>query len=236
MNSVDAQPRSSLAQLSLLGRWKLYAEVQDTRGTRICFWFPLVGVVIAAAVAGFFGPQINPGDDHQRYSDLFSTTAQVIATLLVALALESGIAATHDIYLRRLVSRFTVSYVALGVGAAIIALNPSLSSCAYRILFTVAMAAGAGALLSVVAVGYYAVESEIKKTVDDVVERSRKPGVSPADPPAAQRATPKPASKRPSQTGSSSAPKPAAKKRTATSSARRTGGRGSGKSGKGRAQ
>jgi hypothetical protein len=76
-------------------------------------------------------------------SGFFGTSAQVIATLFIALALEAR-AALVDV-------RFavaTVLYVALGLIASVVALLPSLPAALYDWLLALTLAGGLGALTS----------------------------------------------------------------------------------------
>jgi len=113
--------------------------------------------VVALALA----PDIHQGADHGRFGNLFGTTAQVIATLVVALAFEARALRREEMTLRRLTATITLTYVALGGTASVVALNPGLPECVYGPLFAIAMAGAAGALLSVLAIGYRLIRSDI---------------------------------------------------------------------------
>ncbi len=82
-----------------------------------------------------------------------------MSTLLVALAVEVRALPTTFGNTRRLVVIVTLMYVALGVAASVIALDPSLPSGVYEPLFALALAGGAGALLSVLVIAFQIVEA-----------------------------------------------------------------------------
>lgn len=111
-----------------------------------CFVLP--GAVFIASLILAYG--FAPSFTHENASDftsLFSTAAQLIVTLLVALALE--LRSIRNVNARWLIASGTLTYVAVGAVAGVIALNPHLGPCGYRVLFSLTMAAGLAALLSV---------------------------------------------------------------------------------------
>jgi hypothetical protein len=125
---------------------------------RACFLLPLAVFVLALILARVLAPEITgSGDD---YSTLFSTAAQLIVTLLVALALELRAIPFADPNVRRLIVGVTLLYVALGAAAAVVALNPGLSVALYKWLFSLTLAAGGAALLSVLTISYRGLKSE----------------------------------------------------------------------------
>lgn len=78
---------------------------------------------------------------HAKFESMFATTAQVIATLFIALALEARYVRA-DVALTVL----TVSYVGVGVTASVVAGSPSLPGCLYGPLLALGLSGGAGAL------------------------------------------------------------------------------------------
>ena len=96
-------------------------------------------------------------------SSFFSTGAQLIGALLIALAVEAGWLGATDTNTRRRIVGITVIYVAIGGTAARPALIPALSRTAYHWLFILTMTGGAGALLSVLAIAYYVAKSEFEQ-------------------------------------------------------------------------
>lgn len=139
---------------------------------------PLVGALAALVVAAAFAPDINTAHKASQVSSLFSTSAQVIATLLVALALEARALPFRELNARRLIAGGTLTYVIVGAVAAIVALNPALSSCAYQVLFALTLAGGAGALLSVLAIAYHVIDTQAVEQRRTATETS-----APTEPP-----------------------------------------------------
>jgi len=127
---------------------------------RACFVLPLAVFVLALILARFLAPEISATGSGNDYSTLFSTAAQLIVTLLVALALELRAVPFEDPNVRRLIVGVTLLYVALGAAAAVVALSPGLSVTLYKWLFSLTLAAGGAALLSVLTISYRALKSE----------------------------------------------------------------------------
>jgi hypothetical protein len=105
----------------------------------------LVAVVGVVGVA--FAPDLDSLAQHERFKDFFTTSAQVIAALLVALAVEARFAVRH-------VLLAITSAVCLVVGelSAIAALSPALPDTAYTVLFASTLAGGTGAMVAAVVI------------------------------------------------------------------------------------
>lgn len=127
-------------------------------GAKLCFVLPLGVSFLVAVLAFAFAPEIK-GNEAGRYSSLFSTAAQLIVTLLVALAVE--LRTLRELNTQRLIIGGTLSYVGIGAGAAVIALNPGLGSGTYEWLFALTLGAGTGALLSVLLIAFQSFEGEV---------------------------------------------------------------------------
>lgn len=140
-----------------------YASLDDALrqpDAKLCFVLPL-GVSFLVAVLAFnFAPTIEAGTAGE-FSSLFSTAAQVIVTLLVALAIE--LRSLRELNAQRMIISGTLSYIAIGAGAAMLALNPNLGSDVYRWLFALTLGAGVGALLSVILIAYQGFEADVKE-------------------------------------------------------------------------
>jgi hypothetical protein len=136
----------------------------------LCFVLPLVGSLLVTGVAFAFAPRIEDPDTAAQFSPLFSTAAQLIVTLLVALVLERRV--LGEINAQRLVVTGSILYIALGAAAAIAALNTRLDACAYRLLFALTLGAGTGALVSILAIAYRGFVAE----VEDEFEQTRPKG------------------------------------------------------------
>jgi hypothetical protein len=99
-----------------------------------------LGIATVAFVLGiFFAPDALAASS----SSFFGTSAQVIATVFIALALEAR-AALVDVRL----AWTTVAYVALGLMASVIALLPGISASGLKWLLAFTVAGGMGALVS----------------------------------------------------------------------------------------
>jgi hypothetical protein len=120
------------------------------------------GFALLVLAAGLLlSPQID-SRNHQSFSDVFATMAQVIATLVIALAIEARALPIKETNLRRFVVGITLTYVGVGGAASVLGLNPSLPSCLYEPLYAVAMAGGAGGLLTVLGIASVTIEDQFR--------------------------------------------------------------------------
>lgn len=142
-------------------RWSVSLATLSTTAGRVCVLMPFAGAVAALVLSVLFAPQICPGKDAESFAPFFSTAATLIGALLIALALEAGWLRASEMNVRRRIVGGTAIYVACGAVAAVLALMPQLSSSWYRALFTLTMAGGAGALLSVLAIAYHVAGSQL---------------------------------------------------------------------------
>jgi hypothetical protein len=136
----------------------VFEYVTRTEEVRRCFLAPLAIFVFTGILARVLAPDIGGGVSD--YSSFFSTTAQVIVAVFIALALELRQMPFEALSTRRLVTGFTLVYIALGAAAACVALLPDLPATLYRWLFATAVAAGSAAVLSVLVIGYQVVKNE----------------------------------------------------------------------------
>lgn len=139
--------------------WSLEKRTLRHPDTLLCFLAPLIVAAIAGILAFIFAPSIEDPDTAAQFSPFFSTAAQVIVTLLVALVLERR--SLRAVNAQRKILRWSFSYIAIGVVAAVTALNTRLGPTAYRFLFALTVAAGIGALLSTLTIAYRAFVAEI---------------------------------------------------------------------------
>jgi hypothetical protein len=130
---------------------------------KLCFLLPLGTSIVVFLVAIVAAPDMDSQAAAGRFSAFFSTSAQVIVTLLVALALEARTLSFRQLNARRLIVGGTLSYVVVGAVAAVLALNPTLGADLYTLLFALTCAAGMGALLSVLTVSYRVLETELQE-------------------------------------------------------------------------
>jgi hypothetical protein len=122
-------------------RIALIARVTDIPLPRLLSFLLPAGV---AAFALVLGTALAPGDlDSVAYGGFFGTSAQVTATVFVALALEARAALVEIRF-----ALLTIAYVAVGLIAAVAGLLPSLPGWLYEWLVGLAVAGGAGALIS----------------------------------------------------------------------------------------
>jgi hypothetical protein len=112
---------------------------------------------VAAAVVFVCGLLIAPSttaDDRQRLSPFFSTTASILATLLVAAALFQGLPSSPISYeVRRFLGVMSFVYLGSGLVASVSALTDVLPIGLYAWAFAVTLGAGAGALLALLFAG-----------------------------------------------------------------------------------
>ena len=128
---------------------------------------PVVAVAGCAAALTVLRPTVGESfpDD---FSQFFGTSAQVIATLLVALALEKAAFQSATSPSATIAGRWGLVFVALGAVAAVTALSTRLPADVYAAAFAVTVGAGIAALLSVVLAGWRTIatgarEAEIEK-------------------------------------------------------------------------
>jgi hypothetical protein len=140
-----------------------FFQVSSDRAVRLCFFLPLFGAVLVGLVACFVAPDIGSPKQAGHYSSLFATSAQVLAAVLVALAVEARAIPFRKLNAQHLIAAGTLSYVMIGAMAAIVAQIPTLSSAAYKVMFILTLGAGGGALLSVLTVGYYITYAEARQ-------------------------------------------------------------------------
>ncbi len=126
--------------------------------TRLVVGAPAISALVVFLLALWRAPEIT-SDNQRDFANFYGTTGQVVATLFVALAVEVRALPTTFGNTVRLVVIVTLMYVALGVAASVVALDPSLPSGVYEPLFALALAGGAGALLSVLAIAFQIVEA-----------------------------------------------------------------------------
>jgi hypothetical protein len=94
----------------------------------------------AAGEAGF----------HRRYSDFFQTAAQVIATLLVVIAVESKLASRAARLATREAGVVAVVWVVAAEVAAVAAVSPDLPLSWHSVLFSLTVSGGAAGLIAVI--------------------------------------------------------------------------------------
>lgn len=115
---------------------------------------PLILALLCGGLALYFAPEaMDDNDRHARFVPLFGTTAQVIATMFVALVLE----ARQDMVNVRLAG-VTIGYIALGVTAALLAGSPSLPGASYAWLLALSFGGGAGALATTLLIAFWGLQ------------------------------------------------------------------------------
>lgn len=106
-------------------------------------------IALAAALAAWlFAPEIATLKQHESFVDFFATSAQVIAAVLIALAVEARLV-VRSVFL----AVVAACSVAIGEVSAIAALSPSLPEDLYRWLFALTVGGGLGGLVTAIVVG-----------------------------------------------------------------------------------
>lgn len=132
-----------------------------------------LGVAVVAAVLAFLvAPDLDSTNQHAKFVDFFATSAQVIAAVLIALAVEARFA------VRRVVlALVTAATVAVGEISAVAALSPSLPNWIYRWLFALTVGGGLGGLVAAIVVGAQTlvthIEEERLRNLAALIERER---------------------------------------------------------------
>jgi len=129
-------------------------------------WWPALPAAVAlisGVIAGVTAPSIPAGGTLPAwFAPFFGTSAGVIATLFVALALGA-----RQITVNVGMAWFTVIYVGLGEVAAMAGLSGSLPHGAYAVLLGLTVGAGLGALLSSIIIGGSAI------SIDEAARRRK---------------------------------------------------------------
>jgi hypothetical protein len=157
--STDPEAAPPPGPPSVGDKLSVFEFVTRRQEVRRCFLMPLAVFVCIGIVARVLAPDIGGGTVGD-YSSFFSTAAQVIVAVFIALALELRQMPFDTLATRRLVIGVTLVYVALGAATACLALLPALPSTLYRWLFATTVAAGSAAVLSVLVIGYQVVKNE----------------------------------------------------------------------------
>jgi hypothetical protein len=123
-------------------------------------WIPVVVAVVGFALGLLWAPHIPKAGPPDWLGALFGTAAQVIVTLLVALALQARYGITS-----RLPALLIPLYVTVGVLAAVAGTSHSLPSAAYKWLFALTLAGGSGALASAAVLAVRTIRAEVTLAV-----------------------------------------------------------------------
>ncbi len=123
-------------------------------------WVPIVVAVAGFLLGLHWAPDIPKTGPPSWLGAFFGTAAQVIVTLLIALALQARYGIT-----RLLPAVLIPLYVAIGVVSAVAGTSHSLPLGAYKWLFALTMAGGLGALASAVILAVRIISSEITTAV-----------------------------------------------------------------------
>lgn len=124
-------------------------------------------------MAGFLvAPAHDASDPQAELADFFGAAAQVIAALVVALALfQSGPSAAAGQGARRFLSLSLFPLLGVGLAAALAGLTPSLPACAYRWLFAAVVGAGSAAVFATLLVGAGNLTVQRREGIKEVEER-----------------------------------------------------------------
>jgi hypothetical protein len=135
------------------------------RYLRVGVW---IGFALAFVVALLIAPDLSGGNS-TRFGSFFATSAQVVAALLVVLAVGVTAASFRGLDLRRrdLIAGMSEGCVALV--AALTALSPSLPSWVYEPCFAVTVAGGLGSLITVLMLGVKAIDQAKQGATEEVL-------------------------------------------------------------------
>jgi hypothetical protein len=115
---------------------------------------------LAGIAAWTLAPDLHASAQHEAFKDFFTTAAQVIAALLVALAIEARFAVQHA-----LLAITSATCLVVGEISAIAALSPALPDAAYSWLFVCTVAGGTGAMVAAIVIGAQALTADAQGTM-----------------------------------------------------------------------
>lgn len=142
----------------------------DSPRSPVTAWLVLLAVVIVAG-ARVVAPS---GDGLGRELEaFFGASAQVLATLLVALALFQGATVLAGRHARKFLSLAVFPLIGLGLAASLAGLLDGLSADAYRWLFAITVGTGGAALVSVLMVGGANIRGQNLDEVQETMEAIR---------------------------------------------------------------
>jgi hypothetical protein len=152
---MSTQPgRPSRPALRLL---PILADVFKLRMKAWLFAGPTIAFVVGYVIAScLLEPRID-GDFSSRYSAFFSTSAQVIAAALIALAVEAKVFRASSAPFARSAASLAFVYVLIGELAAVSALAPHLSAAVYEQALRCTIGAGLATFVAVTLVAIYVV-------------------------------------------------------------------------------
>jgi hypothetical protein len=130
----------------------------------------LVGTAVGAATA----PDVNDQGGAAALAGFFGTSAQVLAALIVALALfQSGPSQVAGHGARRFLSMWLFPVLGVGLIASVSGLSEFLSPWIYRWLFGLVVGAGLSALGSTLLVGAGNLHAQREQAVEEQARRLR---------------------------------------------------------------
>lgn len=159
-------------------------ELLRLYGLWLAIWVPLAIAVLGGVVTALLSPgDLADNAQHAEWTDLFGTSGQIIATLLVALVVEARAPFTRS---GELAVRVAAGFAALMLGggglAAIAGLSPSLPGCAYSILLGFTVGGAAGGFTAVVMLGVIVAVGTLRRVDEDALAELKQLG----DPSAAE--------------------------------------------------
>jgi hypothetical protein len=149
--------------MSVLGDWWSIMRSKASRtGVRILLLS--LGLLVAIGIlAALAAPDLGHDVTHDKYAGMFATIAQVVATLLVALAVEARLLAAIDQRLRVATALAVVVCVGVSIAASVALMSRGLPECFYAPLFGVSVGGGLAALVMILVLagqGLYAAFGE----------------------------------------------------------------------------
>jgi hypothetical protein len=118
-----------------------------------------------------FSPRVDDRHPPVELADFFGSSAQVMAALIVALALfQSGSSAAAGHGARQFLSLALFPLLGVGLAAALAGLIRSLPTCLYAWMFGVVVGAGATALLATVLVGVANIHAQRRQGIREITD------------------------------------------------------------------
>jgi hypothetical protein len=142
----------------------------------------VVAVVVPAIVVGVlayhYGPKVDAHHPATALAAFFSSTASVLAAVLVAIAVLSVMPAAFGLKVHGVIGSATLAWLALGEAAALTGLVPDLVNGAYRVCFGVAAGATLWVFITMMRVAATNLSEQFKSAVTERGDELAQSGAS----------------------------------------------------------